>query len=148
MTPGETLLETMGCDLFSADGFDLEPHPLPRQLEDQVHQTLDSWSKFCTDMAAWYVKTFAKEPIILIGSPTMEMCMRHQLPTHRSFIVRTLSRMIADIGNDRSVGIVDCKHDPLTDPWLADQANHWVAEFARHDHLPRIFAELANRPKA
>lgn len=148
MTTEETLLASMGYDVAQINGFGPEKLFLPPSLEDQVFRTFQSWSAFCGDIAAWYIASFAQDPIILIGSPTMEMCARYQIPPRRSFIVRTLSRIIEEIGNDHFVGIVDCNYNPLTDPGLAEQANHWVTEFAMHDKMPKFFDALARLPQA
>lgn len=146
LSNGKDLLATMGYDVARAKG----GHPVnasrPFPLEYQIFQALKSWSAFCGDMAAWYVKSFADDPIILIGSPTMEMCARYQIPTRRSFVVRTLGRIMEDIGARHFVGIVDCENDSLIDRKLSEQANHWAVEFAKHDQLSGFFEALEQFP--
>ncbi|WP_139279238.1 hypothetical protein [Roseovarius marisflavi] len=148
LSNGEVLLAAMGYDVARPDRFELCGSSLPILLEDQIFNALNAWTTFCGDMASWYVASFAQDPIILIGSPTMEMCAHYQIPARRSFIVRTLGRIIEDIGNRHFVGIVDCNLDPLSDPALSGQANHWAVEFAKHDQLPRFFEALERFPDA
>lgn len=148
LSNGDLLLAAMGYDVTRAKGGHPANASRPFPLEDQIYQALTSWSVFCGDMAAWYAASFADDPIILIGSPTMEMCARYHIPTRRSFVVCTLSRIIHDIVPQRFVGIVDCESDPLINRKLSEQANHWAVEFAKHDQLPGFFEALGRFPDA
>lgn len=85
---------------------------------------------------------------ILIASPTIEICALYQIPARRSFIVRALSRITENISTRHFVGIVDCKHALPSDPALWKQANHWAAEFAKHDRLPQFFSAPGRHPNA
>lgn len=87
-------------------------------------------------MAAWYLEAFIDDPIILISAPTTEMCVKYQIPARRGFVLRTLGRIIENMGPDSFVGIVDCKHDPLADADLATKADHWVHNFAKVGQMP------------
>lgn len=142
LSNGDLLLAAMGYDVTRAKGGHPANASRPFPLEDQIYQALTSWSVFCGDMAAWYAASFADDPIVLIGSPTMEMCARYHIPTRRSFVVRTLGRIMEGVGPQRFVGIVDCENDPLIDQKLSEQANHWALEFAKHDQLPGFFEAL------
>lgn len=148
LSNGEVLLAAMGYDVLQADRFQLCGSSLSALPEDQIFHALNAWTVFCEDMASWYVASFAQDPIILIGSPTMEMCAHYQIPARRSIIVRTLGRIIEDIGNRHFVGIVDCNLDPLSDLALSGQANHWAVEFAKHNQLPQFFEALEQLPDA
>ena len=136
ITIKDVYLSAIGFDPLHAGSSVEHEDLLPLALEDEISKALKNWSGFCVDMADWYLDTFAEEPIILIGAPTIEMCVRYQIPARRGFIMRTLGRIIEEMGPESFVGIVDCKHDPLTDEGLATLANHWVHEFARIGHFP------------
>lgn len=136
ITIKEVYLSALGFDLHHS-GTSVEHEDLfPLALEDEISKALQNWSGFCVEMADWYLDTFAEEPITLIGAPTIEMCVRYQIPARRGFILRTLGRIIEQMGPESFVGIVDCKHDPLADEGLAALANHWVHEFARIGQIP------------
>lgn len=142
ITASEALLATIGldpCDLlrFASGnhasgpgdvGFGTE---LSLEVEHKIIMSVKLWSKFCANMAERYVKDFADMPIILISNPSPEMCRRHSIPDSRDFLSRTLGRIIENIGPDYVVDVVDCYHDPLTDPLLAAQAGHWIESFSK-----------------
>lgn len=142
ITASEALLATIGldpCDLlrFASGnhasgpgdvGFGTE---LSLEVEHKIIMSVKLWSKFCANMAERYVKDFADMPIILISNPSPEMCRRHSIPDSRDFLSRTLGRIIENIGPDYVVDVVDCHHDPLTDPLLAAQAGHWIESFSK-----------------
>lgn len=136
VTIKEVYLSSLGFNAPSNTAVDVDDTPLSLTDEDQYSKVLKSWSAFCDEMAAWYMEAFADDPIILIGAPTTEMCVRYQVPARRGFILQTLGRIIENMGSDSFVGIVDCKHDPLTDADLAAKANHWVHEFATVGQMP------------
>lgn len=136
ITIKEVFLSSLGLDEVQNTGSANHETLLPLAAEEQFSRALQSWSGFCAEMSAWYVERFSDQPIILISAPTMEMCVRHQVPARRGFILRTLGRIIEEMGSDAFVGIVDCKHDPLTDPDLAKLANHWIHEFSGVGQFP------------
>ncbi len=146
ITTGEVLLDSLGYDCCQMSDFGVGEITLPPSVESHIFQTLNFLTDFCEGMAAWYISTFADGPIILISAPSIEMCVRYQIPARRSFILRILSRIIENIGPESTVGIVDCKHDPIIDQVLAAQANYWVHKFSEHHQMPGFFDSLAKPP--
>ncbi|MEO3415909.1 hypothetical protein AAFO92_14735 [Roseovarius sp. CAU 1744] len=136
ITIKDVYLSSLGFDTHHSENFIGNETLLPLAIEGEFAKVLENWSGFCTEMADWYLDTFSEEPIVLISAPTIEMCVRYQVPARRGFILRTLGRIIEEMGPESFVGIVDCKHDPLADDALAALANHWIHEFARVGRIP------------
>ncbi|KJS43080.1 MAG: hypothetical protein VR71_11455 [Roseovarius sp. BRH_c41] len=145
ITASEALLATIGlepCDLLRiASGADASDPGQARfgtelslDVEHKIIMSIKLWSKFCGNMAQRYVEDFADAPLILISNPSPEMCRKHNIPDSRDFLSRTLGRIIENIGPDYVVDVVDCHHDPLTDPLLAAQAGHWIESFFKLSH--------------
>lgn len=136
ITIEEIYLSSLGFNIGHPGDPEIGQSTFSLPAEDHFARILHGWSGFCKDMAAWYSAAFSEEPIVLISAPTIEMCIRHQIPARRGFVVRTLGRIIEAMGPDSFVGIVDCKHDPITDPALDAQVNHWVYEFSSLGQIP------------